>query len=124
MTFLSLKSSHVGRITNLMVMFTLLRAKRFADKTVNTSVENMSSSFSSVKPKGTKNDLMKLSLNYNRTRLGLSMQLLYQITHWMFLPVDMVASVKYSIVSINMPYKKLNLIHSMNLSKFQTDFVT
>lgn len=54
-----------------MVMFTLLRAKRFADKTVNTSVENMSSSFSSAKPKGTKNDLMKLSVNYNRTRLGL-----------------------------------------------------
>ena len=52
------------------------------------------------------------------------MQLLYQITQWMFLPVDMVATVKYSTVSINMPYKKLNLIHSMNLSKFQTDFVT
>lgn len=52
-----------------MVMFTLLRAKRFADKTVNTSVENMSSSFSSVKPKGTKNDLMKLSLQLQQNKI-------------------------------------------------------
>lgn len=34
-------------------------------------------------------------------------------------PVDIIVIIKYSIVSIDTSYKKLNLRHSMNLSKFR-----
>lgn len=64
---------------------------------------------------------MNLSVNCKRTRIGQKARAVYAIivlnNSLVVSPVDMVVIVKYSVVSIDTAYKKLNLRYSRSLSK-------